>query len=692
MHAALTLARRLPCRAGPMLTMARLGLGASRSTLIRSSMPMPIAVTANRRSAAAVLPSFSRRFASTDAPAAAETAAPTQPEAEAAAAAAPSTSALPIRDQLSSTLRHLLEFKSQLPADIHLRLSSAVASGGYSTGSAPLKILVVADRHVGRGALINTLLQYPQGKAVINETWGTEVYDVITLAKGDVFKEETVEANVRHIKVPSAAVEGTEWTIVPPLSTNWPHLPAYLTTHDLVLFITDTPRHLSTPLESLLAATLRASGHPVFVVVNGTDYLAQPQLELPLILSSIQSRAGPTTPIFPTSTRRASLAQYLGTPTSADDDQASGVPALALAIQSTAANAITRQQVQRLATLAAASRALDHLDAQVAQAYATLDALDKQFAASVTAKIISEQTRLLEDFHARDLRKVHEAIARVAASVREFFDNVPFWRLFWAADGLSADLKHSLRAHVLSEAESRMATAAGRLGEGLRYTWMDLERSVEAMRTHVQLKEGIEDQGNKAEEPANEPVAAAMRSLLDRVATVCKQDAATIAHVDSFALSNVVWRYRAQYEAGDHLQHVRSTAEHLVLRTGSIVALAWVAALTGMANHLVDPAIGAALGFGASGAALEAMRRGWAKFEDGYLQTIAGVEEGMSKDLKDEYHRLVHDKLTVPMSNLVDLYELASKEQRREVDEAKRQIAKVRKEVEQVRERVVRGE
>ena len=100
-----------------------------------------------------------------------------------------------------------------------------MASGGYATGTgtgvSPLKILVVADRHVGRGALINTLLKYPEGKAVINETWGTEVHDVITLTKGDAYMEERLEeggpggAAIRNIKVPSPAMAGTDWTIVP---------------------------------------------------------------------------------------------------------------------------------------------------------------------------------------------------------------------------------------------------------------------------------------------------------------------------------------------------------------------------------------------------------------------------------------------------------------------------------------------
>nr|BAK00596.1 predicted protein [Hordeum vulgare subsp. vulgare] len=603
----------------------------------------------------------------------------------------------PKRDALAAILARLLRFQAQLPAHLVARLATDSASG-YD---GPLRILVVADRHVGRGALINALLGYPGGQQIVNEEWGTEVDTVIHVQRGDTLRDETVDDagyKVRHIEVPACdAVQAAEWTVVPPLSTNWPHLSAQLAAHDLVLLVTDTPRHLTTPLETAVASRLAQSGQPATVAINGLEYLTRPETELPRILAAMQAKVGQGVPLFPVSSRRAGVAMYLSTPnaSAAVPESAgaeSGIPALAVHLASLRSSPTKRHTAHARATLAAARAALDHVRAQHARAVSRLAAADAAFDARVAKRAANEQARLLAEFHDRDAAAVDAGVRRVASRAREWFAGTPFWVLPFRADGIAAEMRSARGgAHVMSEAETRMGVAAGRLGEGARYAFLEVANEVRRIVEDVEKAHDDATAASPVTEPlppvSSDPAIAPLLAALDRIHAMASTHASAQPIVDPFALSNVVWRTRARYEHGSDVEHVRSQAEALVLRAAGIQAGIWILGIASVVYGFVPAGIGAMGGAMASAVGLEIMRRGWAAVEDEYVGMVESVKDGLHKDLLDEYHKLVSDKVTTPLENMIELYEQALTEQATYLESQAVELDALQAEIEVLRKR-----
>ncbi|KAI9159368.1 hypothetical protein H9P43_008708 [Blastocladiella emersonii ATCC 22665] len=673
--------------------------GAAAAAVTRPAVARVVAA----RKVAAAPQAYYASLSAASSPAAAPAEAPAAEAPVAAPLADPTT---PMHVEVAAALDRILA----LP-ELSTKWSRRLAFAAERDWDGPLKVLVVADRHVGRAALVNALLGYPDGRAAVDETWGADFADTIRITKGDAWAEETVDGGIRRIKVPhSPLLADAELTLAPALPhvTNVSDLNTLATKHDLVLVVTDTPRHLSTAREELFVAAHR-DRRPLVVAVNGTDYLANEAVELPRILAAVRARVPHADAVFPVSTRRAAVAQYLSSATSDGD---SGVPALAEHLRRTAAAGPARAQLKYRSALATARDALDHLDAQLATAGDRLAALDRAFQRRVTDRVLGDQRRLLTEFHDRDLRAVADAVARIQASIRGFFDATPFWKLFWHADGVGAALRAHLRSHLLSEAEARMAFASGRLGEGLRYLYAGVEATVaelhrggeaaptaagtawpaadsvsaaasaksEESTASVAATEAAATDSEPLAAPAPEivdPALEPMLTFLDRMQDLVARDAAAHANVDPFALSNVVWRFRAQFEQGDYADHVRAHAESLVLRTAAAQGAAVVGTLLAVVNG-IDPALAVPAGVVGSAASLAWMRGEWGKFEDKYIKLTGELQDAMRADLLGAYHGLVNDKLTVPMSNLVDVYDQAVRDNAEHIDARRAEVAKVR--------------
>ncbi|KAI9224412.1 hypothetical protein BC828DRAFT_373581 [Blastocladiella britannica] len=649
--------------------------------------------------------------------------------------------ASPKPHSIATASARILQFQSQLPRSLYSRLADA-ADGGLASTDGPIKILVIADRQVGRAALVNALLGYPDGRQVVNEEWGVQVDDVIRITKGDAWSSETIDG-VQQVQAPAPALAGVEWTLVPPLTSNWPHLASHLVAkNDLVLFVTDTPRHLTTSHEATVAAHLRATHHPTVIAINGVDYLIHEASELPRIVAAVRERVGSDIPVFPVSSRRAAVAAYLspeaiatGSSVTAGSslgasDNGSGVSALAQQLYR--ASHDHRGTTRARAVLSACDAALDHLTMQHDRAEQRLRALAHHLDVHVTRRVVGETDRLVSEFHDRDIKAIDASTSQIATAARDFFRKTPAWSLLWRADDVAGELRAAVRSHALSEAEIRMAVAAGRLGEGLRYVYEDVARAVKGMYAALDAQQSAlplaaaapaDGSSNtsiassndipvdafelggplpgrsltlpQVNEPlpaaATDPAIAPVLVVLDRLHQLAARDSTSVAQVDPFALSNVVWRYRAQVAgqavaAGTDADLVRTSAETLALRAGAASVSIWLAAMVAVVQGGVDVGAAALVATASTAGVADLMRRGWKRVEDDYIQGIAGVQEGLRTELTDEYHKLVRDKLTVPLSDLVELYDQSMVEQLEYLVAQRAKVAAIKADVRALRQ------
>ncbi|KNE63360.1 hypothetical protein AMAG_08497 [Allomyces macrogynus ATCC 38327] len=677
---ATAVARRHAARAVPRAVVARLAVPGPVSTMYKRS------VFGSSRSMA--------------------TEATSVPDVAPTAAAAPTPAANPA--PATSFRQKLTEVVDMVLAhpELSQKWARRIAYAAETDFDAPLRVLVVSEKNVSRDALINTLLDYPAGKPVLPEQWGAETKEIIKISKGEVWQDEAVDG-VRRIKVPTPALPDIEWTIAPALPdvTDLSDLNTLVTKNDVILAVTDTARHLARSRE---AQFVGAHAHRSMVVaVTGIDSLNREAEELPVVLDAVRAQLGATraVPVIGISTRRAAVAQYLA---GNDPDAAatSGVPALRDLLATMSGSVEHRYALKARAALVTCLDALANLDATLNAGEAAVRTVDAAFQKRIVHHVVAEQNRLVAEFHDRDLRPLGESLGQIKAQIRTFFDQVPYWSLFYRLDRLALDLRAHLRSHVLSEAETRMAFAAGRLAEGLRYLYADVHaalgelravpthESVAAVAAAVPKAVATNDAQSDATEPAPsvdaveeltdaEPIPASdavpaapaptasssatspvdlavepMRAVLDYLRDVVEKDQVTHGTLDPFILSNTVWKHRAQYEQGEYAETMRARAESLVIQ--AVLAQVGTAAATGFAvAQGVEAVYAVPAGIAVAISGMQWMKAQWGKLEEQFVRSTSEVQEGMRKDLLEQYHKLIDERLTVPLSNLADLYDQA---------------------------------
>ncbi|KAJ3360024.1 hypothetical protein GGF32_008822 [Allomyces javanicus] len=616
-----------------------------------------------------------------------------------APAAAPATS---FRQKLTEVVDTVLAHP-----ELSQKWARRIAYAAETDFDAPLRVLVVSEKNVSRGALINTLLDYPAGKPVLPEQWGAESKEIVKISKGEVWQDEAVDG-VRRIKVPAPALPDIEWTIAPALPdvTDLSDLNTLVTKNDVILAVTDTARHLARSRE---AQFVSAHAHRSMVVaVTGIDSLNREAEELPVVLDAVRTQLGATraVPVIGISTRRAAVAQYLA---GNDPDAAatSGVPALRDLLATMSGSAEHRHALKARAALVTCLDALANLEATLNAGESAVRTVDAAFQKRIVHHVVAEQNRLVAEFHERDVRPLGESLGQIKAQIRTFFDQVPYWSLFYRLDRLALDLRAHLRSHVLSEAETRMAFAAGRFAEGLRYLYADVHAALGELRAVPTHESAVavaaaapkaamtNDAASEAAEPAPsvdaveeltdvEPIPASdavpsapgptaspsttspvdlavepMRAVLDHLQDVVEKDQVTHGTLtDPFILSNTVWKHRAQYEQGEYAETMRARAESLVIQ--AVLAQVGTVAATGFAvAQGVEAVFAVPAGIAVAVSGMQWMKAQWGKLEEQFVRSTSEVQEGLRKDLLEQYHKLIDERLTVPMSNLADLYDQA---------------------------------
>ncbi|KAJ3364717.1 hypothetical protein GGF31_008928 [Allomyces arbusculus] len=666
----------------------------SHAVVARMAVPGPVA-TLYRQVMAGSLRTMTTETAST--PDVAQTAAAAPATPAAAPTPAPTTS---FRQKLTEIVDTVLAHP-----ELSQKWARRIAYAAEIDFDAPLRVLVVSEKNVSRGALINTLLDYPAGKPVLPEQWGAETKETIKLSKGEVWQDEAVDG-VRRIKVPAPALPDIEWTIAPALPdvTDLSDLNTLVTKNDVILAVTDTARHLARSRESQFVS---AHAHRSMVVaVTGIDSLNREAEELPVILDAVRAQLGATraVPVIGISTRRAAVALYLA---GNDPDAAatSGVPALRDLLATMSGSAEHRHALKARAALVTCLDALANLEATLNAGETAVRTVDAAFQKRVVHHVVAEQNRLVAEFHDRDLRPLGESLGQIKAQIRTFFDQVPYWSLFYRLDRLTLDLRAHLRSHVLSEAETRMAFAAGRFAEGLRYLYADVHAALGELRA-VPVSEtaavaaapkaamnnvmasdaaepapsvdAVEELTDADPIPASDAVPSApaptvspsttssvdmavepMRAVLDHLQDVVEKDQVTHGTLtDPFILSNTVWKHRAQYEQGEYAETMRARAESLVIQ--AVLAQVGTVAATGFAvAQGVEAVYAVPAGIAVAASGMQWMKAQWGKLEEQFVRSTSEVQEGMRKDLLEQYHKLIDERLTVPMSNLADLYDQA---------------------------------
>ncbi|KAI9201807.1 uncharacterized protein BJ171DRAFT_195899 [Polychytrium aggregatum] len=435
---------------------------------------------------------------------------------------------------------------------------------------------------------------------------------------------------------------------------------------DVVIYVTDNHHQLATQSEVDFFKQVYASGRPnVVLAVNQATDLSDEQTKLveervSARLAAVRQLAGSkvsneSVQVLVTSAQQARRGQELG----------SGVGELRTTVLSFLNSAgLERARQQKTSYLT--SQALARLEHDQTQALDLLKQSEEQIQALVKT-ITSTEARIHSEFKIRDLIAVDQSLALLTTSLRSYFDQVKYWKLFWRSDFLASDLQHRMRECSLNEAENRMIYSIGKLNQGL-------------VGLYDQVQQQLEILSSPTSPLAQHPITRELQQDIQRILEIVEKQRPPVNEVDPMKLRNQVAAFD-ESKQGDELQNV---ANRLV-RTSVGVQLA-VLSLGLLFTHLGVPwAISIPSTILASGLGFGWMGLRWTSMTDRFISRIGGAQKTLKEKLAATYEEDFTRVAGKPLRDLIKLFNEASSLRTKKATDRLQQIRDAQRSIEQLK-------